>query len=285
MRRGTSGVVAKVPRTGRRSPIEPRSSPRIIGHRGASGTHPENTMMAFEAALADGADGIEFDVQLSSDGIPIVHHDRTLKKIAGRPRRVHAFSWDELRGVDAGSWFAPEFRGERIPSLDAVLDAFGGRTTSMLEIKVDGEGAPARRAMLVDRCVGAVLRRKLTDRVFVLSFDLPALRRVKRLAPALRCVLDVDRAPVPSRSWLLRMADVDAVCMPARVLRRSLRATLAQAGLEVWVYRCDTELHLAQAMRWNVDAVVTDWPAWARAGAKRRGAASRRAGRSSTSEG
>lgn len=222
-------------------------------------------MVAFEAALADGAEAIEFDVQLSSDGVLVVHHDRTLKKIAGKPQRVHALSGAALQRLDAGAWFDPAFRGERMPTLDAVLEAFGRRTTLMLEIKVDGETSAARKRMLVDRCVAALRARKLGDRVYVLSFDLAALRRVKQKAPALHCVLDIDRAPVPTSAWRARMAGLHAVCMPARLMRRTLRAALAEAGLAAWVYRCDTEDHLTRALRWELDAVITDWPAWARA--------------------
>lgn len=238
-------------------------SPLIVAHRGASGDHPENTIAAFDAAIAVGAGGLEFDVQLTSDGVPVVYHDRTLHKIAGLRARIHELSWPQLRLLDAGAWFDPRFRGARVPRLDTVLDRYGGRVGLMVEIKLDGERSAARRMRLVDACIEALMSRNLADSVFVLSFDAHALRRVQRRAPGLRCVLDLEAAPSLRESDARRFRGLHAVCMPARAMRRRLRAELARIPLGAWVYRCDTDVHLARARRWALDAIITDWPDWA----------------------
>jgi glycerophosphoryl diester phosphodiesterase len=111
---------------------------RIIGHRGASGSHPENTMAAFQAAFDIGSDGVEMDVRLTRDGVPVICHDRDLTRIAGKPDRINQLTWRELRKIDAGTWFSTAFTGERIPSLERVLDRFGNRMELHLELKWDG---------------------------------------------------------------------------------------------------------------------------------------------------
>src|SRR5688500_20285021 len=99
------------------------SEPRIIGHRGACALRPENTVSSCRAALRGGADGIELDLQLTRDGVPVVFHDRSLHKIGARgPIRAHTLA--ELRALDFGAWFDEAYRGEPIPTLTGVLARF-----------------------------------------------------------------------------------------------------------------------------------------------------------------
>src|SRR5262245_679720 len=95
----------------------------VIAHRGASGTCPENTLAAFRRAVEVGADMIELDVQLTRDDAVVVMHDWTLDRTTDGSGAVGERALDELRPLDAGRWFAPEFAGERVPTLAAVLDA------------------------------------------------------------------------------------------------------------------------------------------------------------------
>jgi len=99
--------------------------PLIIGHRGASAVAPENTMAAFREAITVGAHGIEFDVRLTSDGVPVVIHDSTLRRTGGVNQRVADLSWHDLSEVDVGSWFRPgSFADETVPSLRELFDLF-----------------------------------------------------------------------------------------------------------------------------------------------------------------
>jgi glycerophosphoryl diester phosphodiesterase len=95
----------------------------IIAHRGFSAIAPENTLAAFSAALLHGADSIEFDVQLSGDGVPVVIHDTTLDKTTGTGGFVREKTLDQLKALDAGAWFSERFAGERIPTLREALGA------------------------------------------------------------------------------------------------------------------------------------------------------------------
>ncbi|HET7288282.1 MAG TPA: glycerophosphodiester phosphodiesterase family protein, partial [Pyrinomonadaceae bacterium] len=114
------------------------SSPLIIGHRGASAVAPENTMAAFREAIAVGADGIEFDVRLASDGIPIVIHDSTLRRTGGLNKRVDDLSSQEISQLGVGSWFAPAFANETVPGLRELFTLFQSNNASLyLEMKCD----------------------------------------------------------------------------------------------------------------------------------------------------
>lgn len=93
----------------------------IIAHRGFSAIAPENTLAAFEIAIARGASSIEFDIQLSADSIPVIFHDATLDRITGVSGKVRETNLSELQTLDVGTWFSHEFSGQKIPRLDAAL--------------------------------------------------------------------------------------------------------------------------------------------------------------------
>ena len=93
----------------------------ILGHRGARGHAPENTMASFQAALDMGADGIELDVQMTKDGKVVVCHDHSLERTSNGSGWLVEHTREELRALDFGSWFSPQFAGEKIPTLREVL--------------------------------------------------------------------------------------------------------------------------------------------------------------------
>src|ERR1051326_9020551 len=111
--------------------------PLISGHRGASAVAPENTMAAFRQAIAVGADGIEFDVRLTRDCVPVIIHDNSLRRTAGLPHRISDLNWSELHGLD-----------ETVPSLEQLLTLFASNNLLMyLEMKVD---SPSERESLAE---------------------------------------------------------------------------------------------------------------------------------------
>ena len=114
--------------------LEALPRPVIFAHRGASAHAPENTIAAFELALAQQADAIELDVKLSSDGYVVVHHDDTVDRTTNGNGRIKDLSLAQLRSLDAGSFFAEKFRGEKIPTLEDVFEAVGKRTFINVEL-------------------------------------------------------------------------------------------------------------------------------------------------------
>ncbi len=163
-----------------RVPLLPSfTRPLIFAHRGCSSLAPENTMAAFRLAETQGSPGIELDVHLSADGQLIVIHDDTLARTAGSPRPVSDLTVAELKKLDAGSSFSADFAGERIPTLDEVLDAFGGRLYIDIELKTrKASGDPLPH--LVAQTLQA---RGLQGSVVISSFNPLSLRTFKAAAP------------------------------------------------------------------------------------------------------
>ena len=139
--------------------------PLIIGHRGASAVEPENTMAAFAAAIAAGADGIEFDVHLSRDGVPVIIHDETLQRTHGLRQSVADLTAEELREV-------------RVPSLHELFELMV-QNDMLLCLELKGSSAK-----LAEECCRVVNEFSLHDRVIVECFDLRVLQEVKGLRTA-----------------------------------------------------------------------------------------------------
>lgn len=144
----------------------------VIAHRGASRDRPENTFAAFDEALRQGADGIELDVQLTRDGVPVVYHDRTLAKAGGGRHKIAGLDFEELAELDPGRRLDGRFPGQQIPSLSDVLERYGRRTSLFVEIKTREGTAGAERHEQLARTVARLLKKmNLEKRSFVLSFD------------------------------------------------------------------------------------------------------------------
>jgi glycerophosphoryl diester phosphodiesterase len=150
--------------------------PWVIAHRGASAAAPENTMAAFRKAAAMGAECIETDLHLSRDGRLVVMHDATLARTTNGDGLVKNFTFAELRKLDAGSWFSEEFKGERIPVVEDLLD-FAGQTDLSLYLEIKGGAGYG-----VERAVISALRdRKESKASVVLCFDGSVLDRIHQL--------------------------------------------------------------------------------------------------------
>ena len=151
-----------------------------IAHRGASSYAPENTFDAYDKALAMGVKHIELDVHLTRDGHIVVIHDDTVDRTTNAQGRVANFTLDELRALDAGSWFSPEYAGERIRSLGETLEHYKSRLHFHIEIKArEITGGLARRTIDMVRGYG------LTDSVTITSFQIEWLREAAAYDPTL----------------------------------------------------------------------------------------------------
>jgi len=151
----------------------------VFGHRGAMAGAPMNTLAAFELARAEGADGIELDVQLSRDGQLVVIHDATVDATTDGSGTVADLTWAEMKRLDAGSWFADAFVGETIPTLDEVFDAVGNAMYINIEIKSSRESLDRLEKRLAD----CIRRHDMRERVIVSCFDPLVLVRVRGMMP------------------------------------------------------------------------------------------------------
>jgi glycerophosphoryl diester phosphodiesterase len=238
---------------------KPRA-PLIVAHRGSSGSAPENTLAAFRMAVDEGADMIELDVRLTKDFHLVVHHDKQLK----RTTNGSGFLWDktlqELRMLDAGSWFSPRFRGETIPTLRQVLEILPSHVKVNIEAKTDGD--PRKRMHMEESCILIVLEKRFEERVLVSSFDHRFLRRMHDLYPAIKTgalyvpVRDVAKKP----STLARRVGVSAFITSHTQLRKRQVEDAHAHNIMVGCYSVNTRPQLEKVLKLGVDAVVTDYP-------------------------
>ncbi len=163
----------------------------IIGHRGASALAPENTVAAFEKALKDGAAGVELDVRLASDGVPVVIHDAGLRRTGLREGIVAKMTSGELGQTDVGSWFnsshpqlaSAEYSRQAVPTLDQVFDLFGERAnrSALIYVEMKTDKAEDTLAELAAAVAQLVNDPNIRKRVVVVSFNLKALIHIKRI--------------------------------------------------------------------------------------------------------
>jgi glycerophosphoryl diester phosphodiesterase len=165
-----------------------------IAHRGFSGAAPENTLAAFKRAMEVGSDMIELDVHLSKDGQVVVIHDDTLKRTTSGMGKVADFSLQELKRLDAGKWFGSRFFGEKIPTLNEVLELTRGKIPIHIELK---EGDLGRYTItdLADRSLEEVEKAGLLDQVLFGSFNLSAVDRIREKQPRLPVALIYNKPP------------------------------------------------------------------------------------------
>src|ERR1044072_7644524 len=233
----------------------------IIGHRGASAVAPENTIAAFREALAVGADGIEFDVRLTRDGVPVVIHDSTLRRTGGLPHRVADLTWAEVSKIDVGSWFAATFANETVPSLADLFTLFQSNDSTLyLEMKCD---SPDEQRPLAEACVRAIEAHSLKERVVVECFQLPAIKILKEIDPDIKTVALFEptftNLSVLSHQRIINHAtDVGAAALALhhRLARESLVQKAKAAGLHVAVWTVDDPTWIKRARTIGIDALI-----------------------------
>jgi glycerophosphoryl diester phosphodiesterase len=246
--------------------LDPRPTPLVwpplkIGHRGAAAEAPENTLPAFELALRQGADGIEFDVHLSSDGIPVVIHDALLTRTTSGNGWVHEHRASVLRRLDAGSWFnrrhpsraRERYAGARIPLLAEVLHWVRRRQClAFVEIKGLTPGLESKILKEIDRVGIWQLAR-------VISFDPRRLQCVRDLNTQVHLGLDTSRRLLAIR----RAGGVGAEALlphwaiaSRRFIRRAHRARL-----QVIPWTVNYPLHMRHKILDGVDGIITNYPA------------------------
>jgi glycerophosphoryl diester phosphodiesterase len=158
------------------------AEPLIVAHRGASHDAPENTLPAFNLAWKQGADAIEGDFHLTSDGEIICIHDYDTKRVAGNKRVVKSSSLAELRALDAGEWFKPEFKGTRLPTFAEVTATVPPGKKFYIEVKC----GPEIVATLAKQIGKSGLK---PSQIVVISFNVPVIREMKRIAPEFKACL------------------------------------------------------------------------------------------------
>ena len=234
------------------------TSPLIIAHRGASAVAPENTIVAFEAAIAAGADGVEFDVRLTRDGVPVVIHDETLYRTGRVRRRVADLTFAELNKVDVGSWFDRDrFSSQRIPSLTQLFELIQPNNMVLyLEMKCrSGE-----QTNLAEACCRVIEEHRLKDRVIFECFEHSALQTVKNIDPTFKTAA-LFRPPA---TFVLKRAlalGASEIALHHTLTNKRIVEQARLANLKIVTWTVDDPAWIKRAQTRSIDALITKNPA------------------------
>ena len=226
-------------------------NPLVIARRGSSAEAPENTIAAFELALAQGADGILLDVHLSQDNHPVVINDFTLERTTDGTGPVRQLTVRELKRLDAGGWRGRRFRGQRIQTLQEVLERFRDRTRFWIELRGGSDVYPG-----IEECVVSTVEiYEVWDRALLQSVDLATLTGIRSLNRQLR-VAQIVR----DQADHIGLDAVHAVCLDVRRAQESLVAETLAAGLDCYVGTVDEPAEMEWLLRQGVTGIITDRP-------------------------
>ncbi|MFE7405410.1 glycerophosphodiester phosphodiesterase [Isoptericola sp. NPDC057559] len=230
----------------------------VVAHRGASADAPQNTLAAFAAADDAGARMIEIDVHLSADGVPVVIHDGTVDATTDGAGEVRGHTVAELQAFDAGSWFGPEFAGQRIPTLAEVLDLVAARPG--LDVLCEYKGAWTAEDVAVTMRV--VAGSGLTGRLMVQGFDPTTVAALRDVAPQVPRSLLLEH-PRADLAELLDELGAAAVSPGAALLAEdpALVPAAHAAGRQVFGWTANDEATWEALLDAGVDGIITDRPA------------------------
>lgn len=243
--------------------------PLVVGHRGNSGLAPENTAAAFAQAKTAGADMVETDVRLSADGELFLVHDgtggRTTNIAEVFPERADApitsFTAAELRRLDAGSWFGPQFAGEPILFLSELPAAVDFALGINLEIKAPRDSPGVEQALAAALNGPDWTRLRRHNLVAVSSFDPAAVRAFAAAAPAIPAWQLVETVPDAAILSDGAARGVQGIVADHHALTVSGADAVRAAGLGLWVYTVNAPAEMSRMLELGVDAVITDFPA------------------------
>jgi glycerophosphoryl diester phosphodiesterase len=250
--------------------MPPWPYPRVLAHRGGGAFAPENTIAAIRVGRQRGFHAVEFDVTLSADTEPVLLHDPTLNRTTGATGQVGERSWAELARLDAGSWFSPDFAGERIPHLSQAIDFCRAH-----QVWINAEIKPATGT---ERHTGEKVAQTLADGFadrlaradaplgadatdphlpLLSSFSTEALAAALAVAPALPRGLLCRRIP---RNWREQLQHLQCVALHCdqRYLDEAAIRAVHEAGYWVFAYTVNDHSRALRLARWGLDALCTD---------------------------
>ena len=234
--------------------IQIKDTVTVVAHRGAAGRAPENTLASIRAAIEDASDWVEIDVQETVDGEVVVVHDSDFMKLAGVDLKVWDGTLEQIRDIDIGSWFDPQFSAERVPTLAEVLEEAKGKTRVVIELKYYGHDQ-----QLEQRVVDIVEQLGMTDEVAIMSLKYEGVQKIRALRPDWTIGLLSAKAIGD-----LTSLDVDFLAVAMGMASPGFVRRSHEQGKQVFVWTVNDAVSLSRMMSLGVDGVISDEPALAR---------------------
>jgi len=232
--------------------------PRIIGHRGAAGFAPENTLASINSAADLGVVWVEFDTKISADGIPVVFHDDMLERTTDGQGPMADRTLLELQALDAGTWFGDDFAGEPVPTLEQAMATLARRG---LGANIEIKASPGRETE-TGRAVGEMLQSNWPDTLpapLISSFDAATLAAARDAAPEIPRAFLVFKIPRDWRARLDRLGCGALHCQAKHLTKKKARAVLDR-GYALRVFTVNDRVLAKKLFGWGADAVFSDFP-------------------------
>lgn len=237
---------------------------KIISHRGANKYAPQNTLPAFERSLQLGVDGFETDVHMTKDGVPVICHNYTINATSNGMGSISSFDVEDLRKFDFGSYYAPQFKGTKIPLLDEFLDLVASSDIEIMNIEL--KSPRERETGIVEKTIEAVKAHNLFKRLLISSFDSKLLVEAKKIDARcqtgyLYCPNHMD-VPVAMINPVAAAKKIGADALhPMDIYVSPLYVKLAhKAGIKVNVWTINSENKIRKMIKYGVDGIITDCP-------------------------
>lgn len=232
----------------------------VLGHRGSKGHAPENTLISFERAIEQGSTMLELDIHVTRDRQLAVIHDGSVDRTTDGSGLVHEMTLPELQQLDAGYWFGPDFVGQRIPSLEQVIELAKGRVYLNVEIKVGGVN-PVRVVYpdIVDLLADTLSATDMADEVVVSSFHHPYLTELKQRLPSVRVAL-LHNKPVDDLFALAAREGWEAVHTHVGLVDTMFVQTAHDHGIRVRAWNPNDVETMKELIDLGVDGIGTDFP-------------------------
>ena len=234
--------------------IQTRDTVTIVAHRGAAGAAPENTLAAVRRAIEDGTDWVEIDVQETVDGEVVVIHDSDFMKLASNPLKVWDGTLAQVQDIDIGSWFAPEFSAERVPTLADVLAAVRDKARLVIELKYYGHDE-----QLEQRVVDIVEQADMVDQVAIMSLKYDGIQKIRKLRPDWNIGLLSAKSIGNLASLNVDFLAVNTGMATSRFVKRA-----QENDKQVFVWTVNDPVTISRVMSLGVNGIITDEPAMAR---------------------
>lgn len=240
-------------------------SPRgcwLVGHRGAKGHAPENTMSSFLCSLKMGADLVECDVHLSKDRKCVVMHDEGLERTTSGSGLIRDTYSSAIKNMDAGSWFSKKFKNEKVPLLDDLLSWAQKQITTLGRppgVVIEIKNEPIRYREIEKEVLKSVLKTKMQDRVIIISFDHGVIKRTKMLNPNIAAGI-LYREPLEDPFERARQVQADALFPRRHLVTTDLVRKAHQKKIALATWTVDQTAEMKKMVRWELDAIATNYP-------------------------
>jgi glycerophosphoryl diester phosphodiesterase len=233
----------------------------IFAHRGANQEAAENTRSAFDRALTYAIDGIETDIQLSRDEVPVLWHDRFLGKVGHPTKHIDDYDYSQLQAMNFSGHFSHAAKAEGIVSLSEFLQTYRKRTRLLLEIKNREWEQRARHESKVRQTL-AMAGQVTDDSIFISSFNLDSLVFAQQCKPGFPLVYNFedDQTLEDAKQVLSAHAFLHGLCLPVATLDKAMVSLLRGAGKSIAVYTCNSDEDINKALALGVDILISDVP-------------------------